>query len=127
MTQLLKFILVGGMNTAFGYGVFALFIALGVNATLSLLLATCCGILFNFKSIGSLVFDNGKNTLFLKFIVLYLAMYVVNVISIHIIDYFIHNWYLSGIITVAATAGLNFIGNKKYVFADSASGVQTLN
>lgn len=116
--QFLKFILIGIINTLFGYGVFALFLYFGMSYITALFLATCCGILFNFKSIGIYVFQNKKNNLLLKFILLYLAIYIVNLILMRSFNYFIHNMYLSGIITLIATAGLSFICNKKYVFAN---------
>lgn len=54
------FLLVGVMNAAFGYGCFAAFLYLGLHYSLALLLATILGVLFNFKSIGALVFGSKK-------------------------------------------------------------------
>jgi putative flippase GtrA len=45
---LLRFLLVGVLNTAFGYLLFALLLALGLKVPLALLLATVGGVLFNF-------------------------------------------------------------------------------
>ena len=56
-----QFVLVGILNTAFGYGCFALFIYLGLHYTIAVLLGTCLGILFNFKTLGHLVFKNKQN------------------------------------------------------------------
>jgi len=71
----LRFLVVGGINTAFGYSVFALFILIGLHYVLAALLATICGILFNFKTTGTLVFKNRNNRLIFRFFGVYLITY----------------------------------------------------
>lgn len=54
--QFVRFLLVGALNTAFGYGIYGVLLWLGLGLPLSLLGATILGILFNFVSTGRLVF-----------------------------------------------------------------------
>lgn len=54
--RFLRFLATGVLNTAFGYGVYALLVALGVPYLAALALATIAGIVFNFFSFGRLAF-----------------------------------------------------------------------
>jgi putative flippase GtrA len=56
LRQFVRFVLVGVLNTAFGYGIYGLFLWVGVGLPLSLLGATVLGVLFNFVTTGRLVF-----------------------------------------------------------------------
>lgn len=76
---LLRFLLVGVLNTAFGYLLFALLLALGLKVPLALLLATVGGVLFNFQTIGRLVFRSDAPLRRLaRFVTVYAATYVLN-------------------------------------------------
>jgi putative flippase GtrA len=74
----LRFLAVGVLNTAFGYGVYALLIVLGLQRELALLLATVLGVLFNFKTTAVLVFRSRNPRLLLRFVLVYAAMYALN-------------------------------------------------
>lgn len=74
-----RFLLVGGLNTAFGYGVFALFVVAGLHYAAAALLSTVLGILFNFRTTGGLVFRNRDDRLLLRFVLVYAITYVVGV------------------------------------------------
>ena len=50
--QFVKFLLVGALNTAFGYGIYALLIWFGLRPFLAVGLATVLAVLFNFQSTG---------------------------------------------------------------------------
>lgn len=51
-----RFVLVGGLNTLFGYGLFVIFFLIGHHRQISLVLATAIGAIFNFFTVGRLVF-----------------------------------------------------------------------
>jgi len=73
--QLIAFIIIGVINTLFGYGIYALFVYLGFHYALAAFFATCAGILFNFKTIGKFVFKNSDKKLFLNFVGVYFILY----------------------------------------------------
>ncbi len=76
--QFFRFLGVGVLNTIFGYSVFLMMLLLGFHPSIALLIATIAGILFNFKSIGHLVFgDTSKNRL-MPFIGQYVFLYILN-------------------------------------------------
>lgn len=114
--EFIKFLLVGGLNTLFGYALFALLLALGLYYPWALLIATCIGVLFNFKSTGKLVFKNSDNSLLLRFILLYIFIYLFNLAAIKILDLLIHNLYWSGLLAMGPSAVLSYYCSKKYVF-----------
>ena len=54
--KFVRFLLVGVLNTLFGYFSFATLIIIGLDYKLAALLATIIGVLFNFQTTGRLVF-----------------------------------------------------------------------
>lgn len=74
----LRFVAVGMLNTAFGYGVYAVFILLELPRPAALAIATVMGVLFNFKTTGRIVFGSRDNRLLLRFVLVYAVMYGLN-------------------------------------------------
>lgn len=115
--QFVKFLFVGGLNTLFGYGVFAFFIWLGFNDVLAPLFATIINVLFNFITYGNIVFKNNNWRLIFRFFAVYSIVYVSNVVGlISFAKCGLENRYISGFILLLPLALLSFILNKKYVF-----------
>ena len=56
--QFVRFVLVGILNTAFGYGVYCLMLWIGLSYWWATLIANVLGVLFNFKTTGVLVFKS---------------------------------------------------------------------
>lgn len=115
--KFIKFILVGILNTAFGYSLFALFIFLNMHYSLAVFLSTVLGILFNFKTIGKLVFDSHDNSLIFRFIVVYVLLYLINISCLWFFKISgFENMYINGFVLLIPLALLSFILNKKFVF-----------
>jgi len=115
--RFIVFLLVGVLNTAFGYGLFALFIFFGLHYTLAVLFSTLLGVLFNFKTIGTIVFKNGSNRLIMRFVFVYAFLYILNISGIKALDTAgITNKYISGGILLLPLAVFSFLLNKKFVF-----------
>jgi len=110
------FLLVGGMNTLFGYSIFALLIFLEIHYTLAAFISTCVGILFNFKTTGKIVFQNTDNTLLFKFVLVYCVLYIINILILKIFTIVHINLYIGGAIAIIPIAVLGFILNKNLVF-----------
>ena len=114
--QLLKFLFVGGLNTLFGYGIFAFFLALHVHYSLAALLSTVLGILFNFKTYGTLVFRNSDNRLLFKFLGVYGTTYLLAVSSIALLKTFPMSAFAAGAIMAIPLALISFSLNRRFVF-----------
>ncbi|MFL1490557.1 GtrA family protein [Pseudomonas antarctica] len=115
-SKFFKFLLVGLMNSVFGYGCFASFLYLGLHYSSALLLATILGVLFNFKSTGSLVFNSNNDRLIFRFIIGYVLVYSVNLGGIALFSLFGVAPYVSGLILVPPMAVLSFLINNRFVF-----------
>jgi len=112
--QILKFLLVGMINTIVYYALYSFFIYLGINYKLAVLFATLLGILFSFKTFSIYVFQEMGYKVFVKFILVYTILYFVNIYLISILEG--NNIYLAGIIAIVPVSMLTFILNKWYVF-----------
>lgn len=111
-----RYLLVGLLNTFFGYSIFALFIYIGFGYPVALLLATILGVLFNFKSVASLVFRVHNNKLIFRFIAVYVIIYTLNLSGLKFLSAFDVNVYYSGAILLPIMAVVGFIINKRFVF-----------
>jgi putative flippase GtrA len=112
-----RFIIVGIINTAFGYTLFALLIYLKFHYSIAVLISTILGVLFNFKTIGEIVFNNKSNRLILRFGMVYFITYWLNVFIIFIFKKVIsENLYLVGFLALIPVALITFFLNKYFVF-----------
>ncbi|OGI00793.1 MAG: polysaccharide biosynthesis protein GtrA [Candidatus Melainabacteria bacterium GWF2_32_7] len=114
--KFIKFLFIGALNTFFGYSMYALFLLLGFHYSAAVLFATILGVLFNFKTVGKLVFRNSNNTLIFRFITVYIVIYVLNIISLSIFKMYKIDLLLAGAIVILPLAVLSFVLNKKFVF-----------
>ena len=114
--KFIRFLIVGGINTLFGYTVFAFFIFLNFHYSIATLLSVILGVLFNFKTTGKLVFENNNNVLIFKFIGVYIIIYVLNIVGLKIFNIIKINMYLAGMLLIFPMAIISFILSKKFVF-----------
>ena len=116
--QLLRFLVVGGVNTIFGYCMYALFTFIGLHYALAVLLAQISGVIFNFNTTGKIVFYNTKSHLIFRFAGVYVFLYVINVLILSLFAKIDYNMYFAGLILILPMALLSFLLNKKFVFID---------
>jgi putative flippase GtrA len=115
--QIVKFLFVGVLNTIVGYSLFALFIFLDFHYTIATLLATLLGVLFNFKSIGTIVFQSHNNRLIFKFILTYIIIYLLNIFGLYILQTLGYtDMYINGLVLIMPLAIISFLLNKYFVF-----------
>ena len=110
-----KFLLVGALNTVFGYLVFSLFIYAGLHHRVALLLGTVIGVLFNYHTTGRLVFSSANKSL-VRFLGVYAVMYLGQVVAFAIFSAFGVSDYLSGLIILPPFAVLTYLGMRNFVF-----------
>lgn len=115
-TQLVRFLAVGVVNTLFGYSIYALLIHLGLGYTYSLLFATILGVLFNFQTIGRLVFQSRDKRLIGKFFAVYGITFCLNLLLIKMMIKFGLSAYLAGALALIPATILSFLLNKFFVF-----------
>lgn len=116
-SRFIRFVFVGVLNTAFGYGVYCLMIWLGLSYWWATLVANVLGVLFNFKTIGVLVFENPNNRLFFRFASCYALGYGLNVGVIWLLTHnTAMNEYWSGMLATVCVALFCFFYQKLFVF-----------
>ena len=115
--QIIRFLIIGGVNTVFAYVIYALAIFIGLHYTLAALAQTVLGTLFSFKTMGCLVFDNPDNKLIFKFIAVYILCYFLNIGFLRILTQVgLSNLYIAGLISCSLVALISFCLNKWVVF-----------
>ncbi|QKQ73068.1 GtrA family protein [Nostoc sp. TCL240-02] len=117
--RFLRFLVVGTINTLFGYSLFALLIALNFHYEIAALISTICGVLFNFKTIGVMVFKNKNNNLIFKFIGIYAIIYLIQIILIKQLLSYKINLFIAGGLILLPLALLSYTLNKIFVFPKS--------
>ncbi len=114
--KFIKYIMVGIINTVFGYSVYSLLIFIDLHYSVASLLATLVGVLFNFKTIGSIVFKANDNSLIIKFIAVYSFTYFVNLVGLKIFNSFQINLYLAGFLLLIICTPISYYLNNQFVF-----------
>ena len=115
--KFIRFLFVGILNTIFGYSLFAIFIFFNMHYSLAVLCSTILGVLFNFKTIGKLVFGSHDNSLIFRFVAVYIIIYGLNISFLWLFKYFgFENMYINGVVLLTPLAVVSFVLNKKFVF-----------
>lgn len=112
-----RFVVVGLLNTLFGYGVYAALVLFDIEYHLALTLATLTGIFFNFKTTGVIVFENRDLRPILKFFFGYLLVYSVNLVLLTAIVGLIENKIVSQGVCLPLVVPLSYAINKRFVFS----------
>ena len=114
--QFLRFILVGGLNTAFGVGVYCLAIFLGIPYYIATLLSNVLGVCFNFITTGNLVLHNNDPRLIFRFVGAYVVIYFVNTAVVKAFILLGLNSYWAGILATPVVAVCSYSLLKYFVY-----------
>jgi putative flippase GtrA len=118
--RLFRFLLVGILNTAVGYGLFALLIYLGLHYALANLVATILAVCFNFISTRKLVFKQsgggGGTATAVRFALVYAVLYGVNVGLLFVMLKTGLTEYLAGLLLIPVSAALAYILHSQFTF-----------
>ncbi|RYG99353.1 MAG: GtrA family protein [Alphaproteobacteria bacterium] len=114
--RLTRFVLIGVVNTAFGYGVFAATWLMSQSNVIALTVAYVAGPLFNYFTVGKFVFTNrGLNTLPL-FLLGYLLTAAINLALLEVLVRFGIGTLLAQILCTPPIVFLSFLYNNFVVF-----------
>lgn len=115
--RVLRFLVMGGINTGFSYGVYALLVYCGVNYALSNLGSLILGILFSFRTQAAFVFRDAASGLFLRYVMVWAVLYGANILMIGSLIRFGANAYSAGAMAIVPTAILSYFLQKSFVFS----------
>lgn len=115
--KFIRFVLVGGLNTSFGLGVYCLMVYFGFSYIWATLISQVLGVLFNFLTTGTLVFEKNEKKLIFRFFASYIITYFVNVGMNRALQITLGlNEYLSGVGAIIVSAVASFFILKYFVY-----------
>ena len=122
--RLWRYYQAGIVNTAFGYGLYALFVALGLSMYLAQIVAHLLGMTFNYFTYSRHAFRD-LNVSKGRFILSYAVNYLLGLAALWIASQFIASPYLAGFVAVVIVSLINYLILKNWVF--SARGEEPAN
>ncbi len=114
--QFFKFLIVGGVNTLFGYSCYAAFYLFGLSPWLALLLASFLAVIFNFFTFSRVVFKNYGTGNFIRYIIVFFILYFINKGLLEMIIVSGGNPLYIQAFLAPVMACLSFVLMKAYVF-----------
>ena len=114
--RFVRFLVVGALNTLFGYGVFSLLVLTGLGAGLSLFVATVLGVLFNYVTTGRLVFAARGLGRLPWFVAVYGLTFLINLWSLKGLASAGFSPFLAQALLLPFVTILAFVLNKTFVF-----------
>ena len=114
--QFVRFLFVGTLNTIVGYAAYALLLYLGLPYAAASFGALLLGILFSFRTHGSLVFGNRDGRLIFRFAACWGIIYLVNIALIGGLTRLGLSDYVAGALTMLPVALLSYLMQKFLVF-----------
>ena len=111
-----RFILVGALNTLFGYLVFAGLVSLGWRDIFAVPAATAAGVAFNFITYGKLVFASLDGHSLPRFVIGYVGLYVCNITGLRVLARFAVDAYKAQAVLVVPLAIVSYVINDRWVF-----------
>tara|TARA_B100001113_G_C21092410_1_gene614980 strand:- start:1063 stop:1443 length:381 start_codon:yes stop_codon:yes gene_type:complete len=113
--QFFRFIIAGGINTLFGWMVFASAFNFSNNISISLISSTVLGVFFNYLTFGGYTFRKYSRAIFIKFILCYILVYIINLLVLTSLqNYF--SVILAQLILLPIMALLSYLIIKNFVF-----------
>ena len=108
------------VNTAFGYGLFALLVWLGVERFAAQAVATVCGVLFNYLVYSRHVFRDRRASK-ASFVLAYVGHYLMNVALLALFGAVIASVYVAGLLATLTASLLNYLLLRSIVFRARAA------
>lgn len=113
--QLVRYLKVGLVNTAFGYGLYAALVAAGLQMYLAQATGHVIAVAFNYVTYSRHVFT-GTQPAKARFIASYGLNYLVSLASLAAAAALIPSPYLAGVLAIVITAAINFVVLRRFVF-----------
>lgn len=115
LAPMLRYGAVAAANTLVGYGLFAGFVALGIDRFAAQLMAHLIGMAWNYVSYGQAVF-RGRRGSKLRYLGAYALSYLVNLALLALFTRLGLSAYLAGLATLIAASLLNLLVLQRFVF-----------
>jgi putative flippase GtrA len=113
--RLWRYYQAGIVNTAFGYCLYAAFVALGINMYLAQIVAHLLGVMFNYLTYSRHAFHDSTVSKG-RFIASYAANYLLGLAALSGASQFIASPYLAGFVAVVIVSLINYFILRHWVF-----------
>ncbi|MBI2256319.1 MAG: GtrA family protein [Proteobacteria bacterium] len=114
--ELLRFGVVGLINTAVSYGLYSLLIFVGFGYPAASFCALCTGIVWSFFTQGRLVFRQRLQGRFPRYLLVWCLLYFANLGFIALLIALGAGPYLAGFIAIVPVTALSFLLQRHFVF-----------
>jgi putative flippase GtrA len=115
LERLWRYYQAGIVNTAFGYGLYALFVAIGLNMYLAQAVGHVLGMVFNYFTYSRHAFHDAEASK-LRFVLSYAANYLLGLASLWAAAQAIASPYLAGLVAVLFVSLVNYFVLRHWVF-----------
>lgn len=114
--QVIRYGIVGILNTLFSYGVFALMVFFDFKYQIASLVSIVIGILFSFMSQGVVVFGGVTTTALARYVSVWCVLYLANILLIDLLVRLSFSIYLAGAVATVPIVVLAYFLMKLFVF-----------
>jgi putative flippase GtrA len=113
---LVRYVLVGLANTGFSYAVYALTLALGFAYPVASLITLIAGICLSFKTQGRFVFRDARHSLFGRFVVSWVLIYLAHVGVVALCLRLGLNTFIGGALAMPSNVIAGYLLQRYFVF-----------
>ena len=121
LDQFWAYVRVGAVNAAFGYGVYALLLFVGVNLFAAQIIAHLLGMTFNYFMFRRHVFRDSRGAV-VPYIAAYAVNYGLSLATLAGLKRVLESDYLAGFLSIVFVALVNFVVLKFLVFLPRPAG-----
>ncbi|MDA0272931.1 MAG: GtrA family protein [Proteobacteria bacterium] len=109
--QPIKFLVVGAVNTVFGYSCYAGLLFIGLHYSLAALFGTLLGVAFNYLTTSRYVFNTPSANISrgIRFVLVYSLQYFINVLCLWLLEQLGFNPYISGLLLILPMAVVSYL------------------
>lgn len=114
--QFLRFLVAGGVNTLFGFGVNIAVMLAGAPVWLSMLVGTVAGIAFNFLTHGGYAFRDMSTDRLPRYVLGYAVVYAVGLAAFHLLHRVVADQLVCQVLLLIPMALLSYLIMSRFVF-----------
>jgi putative flippase GtrA len=115
LSEIWRYYQAGLINSAFGFGAYALLVWLGLNLFVAQLLAHLAGMGFNYLTYSRHVFRDAAPAR-VRFVISYAVNYLVGLATLYLCSRVIASPYLAGFASIVIVSVINYFALKHLVF-----------
>ena len=119
--RIVRFLVVGVVNTSISYGIYAGLVFLGWHYAAANLVAMIIGVIVGFRTTGRFVFHSRDNRKFGKYVVAWTALYMAATGITGVMFWVTGSAYAAGALAIPPAAVLSYLIQSTYVFGSHDS------